>query len=705
MRLILTTMALSALGIFSLNAQNTEALIANYDDVIPSDYTSDGNVKVIVDNPDPAAPNTSARCLSFTKGGETYKLYGLNTGNLPSKRIMRLEFDAYALTDTIEGFFIQAVPTNGDPGQDIVWKSGLSDLGSTYGWVSYSYDIDWTERTDSIKNLHIFPNHNWADTGTFLFDNIRFILVDEIISDELQSVDLNFNEVNLVLGEQFKLYHTLTPEDFPVNTVNFESLDPSVVTVTNNGVMKAVSEGSTKVVITATGGPKYDTCVVNVGPNNVPDIEQPILADFEEIQPKDVIVQGQWQIFGATLDADQIIANPVKDDINPSDSVLEIYRGEGGWNTSFGMAYHGGMALNQNVTGLELLLYGKHIEKIYVQISGIIDGVDNGFLAKAGQFVESPWPWDAPVGANAWNKVILDLDGSKFLNDTLINITMWTNPMNSSPVADTLYLDEIRILIQKSVAGVSLDITENTIIIGEDFYLTPTILPEEAENKNVSWESSDPSVATVNTLGKVEGVGAGEATITVRTQEGGFEASCLVTVNAVDLESIDIPATLIMETGTNHTFTPVFTPENASYKEVTWESDNPGVAGVDQNGTVTALTRGTANITVTSQENNSISSTCEVSVNDPVGLGQNLADRVQVYPNPTDGKSLTLSIPGEKPTSLGISMTDLSGKRVYEQRVENPGNTIEIYPGLKLGYYILQLNLNGETLRIPVIVK
>lgn len=80
MRLTLATMALCLLGIMSLNAQNTEAVIANYYDVIPSDLTSAGNSKVIIDNPEPSAPNTSDKCLSFNKETGTYKLYALNTG-------------------------------------------------------------------------------------------------------------------------------------------------------------------------------------------------------------------------------------------------------------------------------------------------------------------------------------------------------------------------------------------------------------------------------------------------------------------------------------------------------------------------------------------------------------------------------------------------------------------------------------------------
>lgn len=61
--------------------------------------------------------------------------------------------------------------------------------------------------------------------------------------------------------------------------------------------------------------------------------------------------------------------------------------------------------------------------------------------------------------------------------------------------------------------------------------LSASVVPIDADNQNVSWSSSDNSVATVDETGTVTAVAAGSATITVTTQEGGFTASCTVTVS------------------------------------------------------------------------------------------------------------------------------------------------------------------------------
>ena len=92
-----------------------------------------------------------------------------------------------------------------------------------------------------------------------------------------------------------------------------------------------------------------------------------------------------------------------------------------------------------------------------------------------------------------------------------------------------------------NVTGVSLNKTELSLTLGvnEEETLTATVAPEDATNKNVSWKTSDGSVATVNN-GKVKAVGEGTATITVTTEDGSKTASCEVTVN---------PAPVVYATG------------------------------------------------------------------------------------------------------------------------------------------------------------
>lgn len=65
---------------------------------------------------------------------------------------------------------------------------------------------------------------------------------------------------------------------------------------------------------------------------------------------------------------------------------------------------------------------------------------------------------------------------------------------------------------------------------GDFWSLIATIKPDDAQDKSVTWSSSDKNVATVDTNGKVTAVADGKATITVKTNDGGKTATCEVTV-------------------------------------------------------------------------------------------------------------------------------------------------------------------------------
>lgn len=83
------------------------------------------------------------------------------------------------------------------------------------------------------------------------------------------------------------------------------------------------------------------------------------------------------------------------------------------------------------------------------------------------------------------------------------------------------------------VESVSIDATLD-LSVGETKMLVPTIAPENATNKSVTWSSNNQSVATVDQNGLVSALATGTATITVTTQDGGKSATCNVTVSDID---------------------------------------------------------------------------------------------------------------------------------------------------------------------------
>ena len=185
-----------------------------------------------------------------------------------------------------------------------------------------------------------------------------------------------------------------------------------------------------------------------------------------------------------------------------------------------------------------------------------------------------------------------------------LNRKPWT-PMLIRPVFDPSFVPPLTAITITS-ESTSLDI-DGTL------QLTAVPAPEKAEFTNLTWASSDETVATVDANGLVTGLAKGTATITAA--DGEISATIEITVNTPPLTAIAVTSesTTLYIDGTLQ-LTAVPTPEKAEFTNLTWASSDETVATVDANGLVTGLAKGIAIITVADGD---ISATIEVSVMTP----------------------------------------------------------------------------------------
>ena len=188
------------------------------------------------------------------------------------------------------------------------------------------------------------------------------------------------------------------------------------------------------------------------------------------------------------------------------------------------------------------------------------------------------------------------------------------------------------------VLPTSLVINQETasIGIGDKLILSATILPDEAEDLGIIWSSSDPSIATVEegdgkavVMGTVTGVAEGTVTITAKSSAvDSLSDTCVVTVTAGQPQppAPVLPTSITLnpsepasvESGKTLQLTATVLPENADDKTVKWQSSDPTVATVDENGNVTGVAEGTATITVASNANPNVTTQIQVTVTAPV---------------------------------------------------------------------------------------
>lgn len=172
-----------------------------------------------------------------------------------------------------------------------------------------------------------------------------------------------------------------------------------------------------------------------------------------------------------------------------------------------------------------------------------------------------------------------------------------------------------------SVTEVGLNKTSTTLIEGETETLVATVMPENATDKSVVWESGNESAATVSQEGLVTAVGEGKATITVKANDGGFSASCEVTVNkkVIAVTGVKLSAaSMTLREGEKGTLTATVEPANATNKNVEWWTSDLDVVSVistsgGSNGYVEARKAGKATVTVKT-EDGEFSASCEITV-------------------------------------------------------------------------------------------
>ena len=164
-----------------------------------------------------------------------------------------------------------------------------------------------------------------------------------------------------------------------------------------------------------------------------------------------------------------------------------------------------------------------------------------------------------------------------------------------------------------------LDQTQVSVANAATIQLKATVLPENTDNKWLVWESSDETVAAVNSTGWVTGISDGTCTIICRTTDGsGVYAECQVTVETHD-PSIELDYTSIyMVVDETRTLTATLQYYDPIPPLIWFSSDN-NVATVDENGNVTAIAPGTCYIKCRPDDQSGLDAECQVTVQNYFG--------------------------------------------------------------------------------------
>ncbi|MEK5520570.1 hypothetical protein B5V89_18560 [Heyndrickxia sporothermodurans] len=170
-----------------------------------------------------------------------------------------------------------------------------------------------------------------------------------------------------------------------------------------------------------------------------------------------------------------------------------------------------------------------------------------------------------------------------------------------------------KILVPQSI---TLSKSSLSLKVNQTARLTAIVKPSTAINKNVSWTSSNPEIATVDAKGNVKALKAGSTTITATANgDSSITKSIKVTVTNIVPTSLKLSKSILNITN-NQSIKVIATvaPTNAVNKTVLWKSSNTKVATVDSTGKIKGLANGSATITATAKENPKVFKTVAVKV-------------------------------------------------------------------------------------------
>ena len=444
---------------------------------------------------------------------------------------------------------------------------------------------------------------------------------------EAEDITLFPSDATINIGDSFKLTATVLPENTTDKTIFWKSENKNVASVASDGTVTGVSVGVAN--ITATCGDVSATCKVTVNP---------VPANRIELNVSDMTLRvGQTDKLIATVSPDNTTDKSVTW-TSDSPEIASISSDGTVTGISIGIANITATCGDVSVT-CKVTVYPVPANRIELNVSDmtLLIGQTDKLIATVSPDNTTDksvtWTSDRPEIAS------ISSDGTVTgVSVGVANITATCGDVSAT----------CKVTVNPVPANrIELNVSDMTLRVGERDKLMVTVSPDNAADKTITWTSDNPAIATVAPDGTVTGVSVGVTLITATC--GEVSASCKVTVNPVPVSTVELNVSdMTILVGQRDKLTATVSPDNAADKTITWTSDNPAIATVDPDGTVTGVSVGVTLITATCGE---VSASCKVRV------------------NPVEITSIELSL--ENVTMLIGTTTTLTAK-VYPENVTNP---------------------------------
>ena len=492
------------------------------------------------------------------------------------------------------------------------------------------------------------------------------------------SINIEQDAITLSVNKQQQLGVNILPKDASTEKIFWHSSDENVAQVYSGGLVKAIAPGNAVISVSNETGKVFDKVNVSVIPKTENSIEKlNILKDSVTLKRNDVF-KIEYEYF--PKDAKNVGVVFASDDakiatVDDQGKITGIVAGR----TKIKAFTPDGKYLDE----IDVKVVPEYISVDSISISSPDLTLDIGKQVKLYLIIK---PLNATNADIVWQSdnpdvatVSKDTGKVTAISEGSAKITAQTRDGDKS---DFIYVD-VR-AIQNTIPVSSVSMTDKiTLTLGATKNLYPKISPANASNKGIRYESSNNSVFTVSSNGNITAVGAGTATATVTTDDGGYKAHTTIVVTDVgeNPESIKFDSSLVkINVGEKIKLTPLVYPQTAKNYEILYSSSNTDTVLIDQSGNITARASGKATITA-QVKNTSLKATCTVEVTKPVD--NTVLSAINLTPTSVSlekGETANLSYTLEPSTALNKELVFTSQDKTVAT-VDNSGTIVAVGGG------------------------
>ncbi len=542
------------------------------------------------------------------------------------------------------------------------------------------YHINWLSSNPDVASVddegNVTANSKGKTEIAAFVSPDKKALCEVTVIPKATSIKINKTLTTLERGTTIGLKVIITPSDAR-NDVTWQSDDPSIAIVDDQGIVTGISVGTTLIKATTNDGTNLMAfCIVNVTPKQVKSI---IIDKDEMTLERGESAQLSVTVYPQDADDSSVEWSSENNEVATVDSKGTVVAISSGTTIIRATTNDGSnLTAECQVTVTSLKATGISIDRTEATLE----------RDATLQLTATVTPDDADDRTVTWSSAdsgIVRVDGAGLVTAVSVGtttITATTGDGTGLTASCTVTVTP------KIVQSITMDEEALNLERGETTRLTVIVTPQDADDVSVTWYSNNSGVATVDDGGRVTAIEVGTAVITATTNDGsGLSAKCTVTVTPKEVDDISINKEILkMEIGDIEQLTVVISPADADDKTVTWRSADAEVASVNSDGVVTARKAGETTITATAS--NGLTVECQVEVTDPNGIYSPNADDVKVMMQ--KDKIIVEGLPA----GWYYSVHDMSGRTVYI------GSDTEV-PVTGGNVYVVQIKDSTRKLLVP----